>query len=58
MRDGRGSTPLIKAVLTCSAEIVKALISAGADCHIEDRLGSTALEYASYQNHAEIKQLF
>ena len=48
LKDGRGSTPLIKAVLKFESKIIALLVGAGADPHISDEIGSSALEYAEF----------
>jgi hypothetical protein len=45
-RDDNGTTELERAALNLRARSVKALIDAGADVHLRDRLGATTLYYA------------
>ena len=42
------------AVLENNLEIVRFLVNAGADCHVRDREGHTALDYARTSGFDEI----
>jgi len=52
-----GRTPLIMATVNGHTEIVRALLSRGADANMKDADGWTALTFAQEYGHAEIEKL-
>lgn len=52
-----GLTPLHMAAIKGHLEICQLLISYGADSHIPDRCGFTALDFAEFQGHERVATL-
>ncbi|KAG5511910.1 hypothetical protein JKF63_07735 [Porcisia hertigi] len=52
-QDSRGRTPLVWAAREGFAEVIELLLSRGADRHIADGDGWTALNYANLRGHSE-----
>lgn len=56
--DYPGRTPLILAARRGRYDVCKLFLKYGADVDAEDLIGGTAIEYASYDGHEEIVELF
>lgn len=55
--DGDGRTALYHPVFNNNPEIIKALLTAGADVNVKDKKGNTPLMAAAHKGHVEIAEL-